>query len=76
MQEYLIKQQTKWKPNLSRAPCWGQQFERMVGLVKQSLCKTAEWANLGQTKQELEEILLDIEIVLSNRPSIYIEDDI
>ena len=48
----------------------------MVGLVKQSLCKTAERANLGQTKQELEEILLDIEIVLSNRPSIYIEDDI
>ena len=46
----------------------------MAGLVKQSLYKTTRRAN--RTKQELEEILLDIEIMLNNRPSIYIEDDI
>ena len=74
MQEYLIKDQIKWKFNLSRAPWLGGQFERMVELVKQSLFKTTRRANL--TKQMLEEILLDIDIVLNNRPLIYIEDDI
>ena len=64
MQEYLINEQIKWKFNLSRAPWWGGQFERMVGLVKQSLFKTTGRANL--TKQELEEILPDTEIVLNN----------
>ena len=46
----------------------------MVELVKQSLFKAIGRANL--TKQELEEILLDIEIVLNNQPLIYIEYDI
>ena len=74
MQEYLIKEQIKLKFNLNRAPWWGGQFERMVRLVKQSLFKAIGRANL--TKQELEEILLDIEIVLNNRPFIYVEEDI
>ena len=64
MQEYLINEQIKWKFNLIRAPWWGGQFERMVGLVKQSLFKATGRANL--TKQELEEILPDTEIVLNN----------
>ena len=67
MQDYLIKQKIKWKFNLSRAPWWGGQFERMVGLVKQSLFKATGRANLT---------LLGIEIVLNNRLLIYIEDDI
>ena len=32
--------------------------------------------NLHITKQELEEVLLDIAIVLNNQPLMYIEDDI
>ena len=52
----------------------GGQFERMVGLVKQYLFKATGRANL--TKQELEEILLDMEIVLNSRPLIYIKDNI
>ena len=74
MQEYLFKEQIKWKFNLSRPTWWGQQFKRMVGLVRQSLFKSTERKNL--TKQELEEILLDTEIALNNRPFIFIEDDI
>ena len=46
----------------------------MVGLMKQSLFKATGRTNI--TKQELEEILLGIEIVLNSRPLIYIEDDI
>ena len=37
MQEYLIQVQIKRKFNLSKAPWWEGQFERMIGLVKQSL---------------------------------------
>ena len=74
MQEYLINEQIKWKFNLIRAPWWGGQFERMVGLVKQSLFKATGRANL--TKQELEEILPDTEIVLNNWSLIYVEEDI
>ena len=51
----------------------GWKIEGMIGLVKQSLFKATGRANL--TKQELKEILLDIVIVLNNRPLIYIEDD-
>ena len=72
MQECLIKEQIKWKFNLSRAPWWNEQFKRMVGLVNQSLFKATGRANL--TKQKLEEILLNIKIVPNNRPLIYIED--
>ena len=42
--------------------------------MKQSLFKTTGKAN--PTKQELEEILLDIEIVLNNLALIYIEENI
>ena len=72
MQEYLIKEQIKWKFKLSRAP-W-IRFGKMVALVKQSPFKATGRPNLN--KQELEEILLDIEIVLNNQLLIYIEENI
>ena len=74
MQEFLVTEQVKWKFNLSRAPWWGGQFERMVELVKQCLYKATGRAKL--TKQELEEVILDTEINLNNRPLMYIDDDI
>ena len=43
-------------------------------MVKQSLFKATGRVDL--TKEELEEILLDIEIVLNNLPLIYLEGDI
>ena len=46
----------------------------MVRLVKQSLFKATGRENL--IKQELNEILLDMEIAMNNRSLIYIEDDI
>ena len=46
----------------------------MVGLVKQCLYKANGRAKL--TKQELEEVILDTEINLNNRPLMYIDDDI
>ena len=40
LNELLCHQEIKWQFNPSRAPWWGGQFERMVGLVKRSLSKT------------------------------------
>ena len=68
MQEYLIKEQVKWKCNLNRAPWLGGQFKTVAGLVKQYLIKATGRDSL--TKQELEEILLNIEIVRNNWPLI------
>ena len=74
MQESLVTELVKWKFNLSRAPWWGGQFERMVGLVKQFLYKATGKAKL--TRQELKEVILDTEINLNNRRLMYINDDI
>ena len=46
LQNTLARQSIRWQFNLSRAPWWGGQFERMVGLVKQSLYKTIGRASL------------------------------
>ena len=37
---FLTQWGIEWKFNLSRAPWWGGQFERLIGLVKGSLHKT------------------------------------
>ena len=74
LQGYLTEEQIEWHINLSRAPWWGGQFERLIRVVKQSLYKTVGRACL--TRDELEEVVLDLEIHLNNRPLSYVEDDI
>ena len=74
MHDYLSRNHMTWQFNLSRAPWWGGQFERLVGLVKQALYKSIGGANL--TWSELEEVILDSEIALNNRPLSYVEEDI
>ena len=49
-------------------------MEKMVGLVEQCLYKTTARANLYQRK--FEEIVLDIQVTLNNRPLMYVEEDI
>eukprot|EP00112_Aurelia_sp_Birch-Aquarium-sp1_P013008 Seg2741.1 transcript_id=Seg2741.1/GoldUCD/mRNA.D3Y31 product="hypothetical protein" protein_id=Seg2741.1/GoldUCD/D3Y31 len=74
LQNFLAHQHIKWQFDLSKAPWWGGQFERMVGLVKQSLYKTLGRACLSWS--ELEEVIIDIELALNNRPLSYVEDDV
>ena len=74
LHDYLAKMNIKWQFNLSRAPWWGGQFERMVGLVKQAFNKTVRNGTL--TWSELQDVLLDVEVALNNRPLSYVEDDI
>ena len=74
MQDYLAHEHIKWQFNLSRAAWWGGQFERLIGLVKTALNKTIGKGLL--TWAELCEVVLDVEIVLNNRPLCHLEDDI
>lgn len=46
----------------------------MIGLVKSALNKTIENGLLWW--KELQEVLLDVEITLNNRPLSYVEDDV
>ena len=74
LNEFRCRQKIKWQFNLSRAPCWGGQFEPMVGLVKRSLYKSI--GNRFLLWKELEEVILDVEVSLNNRPLSYVEDDV
>ena len=72
--DFLAKQEILWQFNLSRAPWWDGQFERLTGIMKQSMYKCIGNRNLQW--HELEEVILDVETTLNNRPLGYVEDDI
>ena len=74
LHNFLAKVDVKWQFNLSRAPWWGGQFERMVGLVKRALNKTV--GNGMLTWGELQDAPLDVEVTMNNRPLSYVEEDI
>ena len=74
LNHFLNTKGIKWKFSLRRAPWWGGQFERMVGLVKNALYKTVGKSKLE--RHELAEVLTDIKTTLSNRLLIYMEEDI
>lgn len=69
LMNYLATQRIKWKFNLSRAAWWGGFFERLVGIMKRSLAKVIGRRML--TFPELEEVLLDVECTMNNRPLCY-----
>ena len=69
LMNFLAVQRIKWKFNLSRAAWWGGFFERLVGIMKRSLSKAIGKKLL--TFPELEEVLLDVECTMNNRPLCY-----
>lgn len=71
---FLAQQGIEWKFNLSRAPWWGVQFERLIRLLKGSLYKSI--GNGLLLWNELQEVVLDVEVALNNRPLDYVKDDI
>ena len=71
--DYISKQRIEWKFNLSRAPWWGGFWERMVGLLKNSLKKSV--GNACLTFNELRETLAVVENCLNNRPLTYVEEE-
>jgi transposase len=73
LHELLANRTIEWRFNLSRAPWWGGQFERLIGLFKRAFYKTIGNGTLKW--EELEGLILDIEVALNNRPLSYLEDD-
>ena len=59
---------------MPKAPWWGGHFERLIGVIKQALYKSLGRTSLRWSK--LEDVLLDVEINMNNRPLTYIEEDI
>ena len=74
IQSYLADEEIHWRFNLSRAPWWGGQFERLIGLFKHAFFKTIGGGMLSWT--ELCEVVLEVETQLNRRPLSYVEDDI
>ena len=72
--DFLASEKLKWKFNLSTAPWWGGQFERMIGVMKQLLYKAM--GNAHMTMVEMQEVMLDIEINMNNWLLTYLDDDI
>ncbi|XP_070550022.1 uncharacterized protein [Ptychodera flava] len=58
---------------MSRSPWWGGFFERLISIMKRSLLKAIGRALLKF--EELEEVLLDVETFMNNRPLCYMEED-
>ena len=63
----------EWKFNLSPAPWWGGQYERLIGLFKRAFYKTIGHGIL--TLRELD-VVLDVEVALNDRPLNFLEDDV
>ena len=74
MNDWLAKQNIQWQVILSRAPWWGGQLERLIGIMKQSTYKAIGNGHLRW--HQLEEVILNVETTLNNRPLGYLEDDI
>ena len=72
--DQLNKYEIQWRFNLSRAPWWGGQFERLIGIFKSAFYKVVGGGLL--TFEELSEAVLDVEICMNNRPLSYLEDDV
>lgn len=73
LHNYLAKNYITWQFNLSRAPWWGGFFERLIGIMKSCLSKMI--GNAMLSFDELEEVLIDIEFIMNNRPLCYLGDD-
>ena len=71
---FLTHRAIEWKFNLSRAPWWGGQYERLIGLFKRAFHKSV--GNGILSFKELENVVLDVEVALNDRPLSYLEDDI
>ena len=74
LQGYLLDHKIQWQFNLSRAPWWGGQLERLIGVVKQAMYKNIGGANLSWNK--LSKVILNVQIQINRRPLSCIEDDI
>ena len=70
LQDHLAKQEIRWRFNLSKSPCWGGMYERLIKDVKKTLHKTL--GKIGHIFEQFEAVVIDIEKHLNNRPLTYL----
>ena len=70
----LSKLDKAWRFNLSRAPWWGGQFERLIGMFKSAFWKAV--GNRTLSWGELSEIVLDVETAINGCPLSYMKEDV
>ena len=70
----LSKLDIAWRFNLSRAPWWGGQFERLIGVFKSAFQKAVGNGTLSWG--ELSDVVLDVEIAINGRPLSYMEEGV
>ena len=74
LQDYLARQEIRWRFNLSKSPWWEGIYERLLKDIKKTLYKVLGMANL--TYDQLESVVIDIEKHVNNRPLTYVESEI
>ena len=74
LHNHIEENEIKWIFNLSRAPWWGGQFERLIGVVKGAMRKVIGKGTLYWN--EMSDVLLDVETQINRRPLSYVEDDV
>ncbi|GFX56033.1 integrase catalytic domain-containing protein [Trichonephila clavipes] len=72
--DFISSRGITWKFIVERAPWWGGFYERLVKSVKDPLRKILGKALL--TFEELATILVEIEYIVTSRPSTYVSDDL
>ena len=73
LRRFNTKNGIRWRFNLAKSPWWGGMFERLVQSVKRCLKKSI--SNKKLNYEELLTILIEVEMVLNNRPLTYIDEE-
>ena len=74
MQSYLGTHRIKWYFIFPHAPWQGGMYGRMMGIVKSSLHKDLHHKTVSAP--ELVTIIAEIEVVVNNRPLVYLDDSV
>ena len=72
-QSYLANEGIKWSFTIKLAPWMGGFYERLIGLVKQSLRKSI--GKICLTMVQLETVVKEVEAVVNSRPLVYVGAD-
>lgn len=70
----LTQLDVTWIFNLSHAPWWGGQFERLIGVFKSAVHKAVGNGTLSWS--ELSDVVLDVQIAINGQPLSYLEEDV
>ena len=73
LKNFLTLKGIKWQFILECSPWWGGFYERLVGVVKNSLKKAIFTSKL--TFDELNTVIIEIESVINGRPLTYLNDE-